>query len=128
MLKFPIFVICLCHYTDECRGVAHSVCNLKYSAPKVISIVFHFGSIYEYHFIIKELAEKSEGQFNCLGEYAEKYIASLVPIKKEVTDIDKNGDQLKSYILETKIFGEFDEGIHKIKCTNCNTCYLEYKT
>ena len=30
------------------------------------------GSAYGYHFIIKELAEKFEGQFECLGENTEK--------------------------------------------------------
>ena len=30
-----------CHYTGEYRGTAHSICNLKYSLPKKISIVFH---------------------------------------------------------------------------------------
>ena len=28
------------HYTDEYRGDAHSVCNLKYSVPKKVPIVF----------------------------------------------------------------------------------------
>ena len=35
-----------CHYTGECRGAAHSICNLKYSLPKKIPIVFHSGSNY----------------------------------------------------------------------------------
>ena len=43
-----------CHYTVEYRGVAPSICNLKYSAPKKIPIAFHIGSNYDYHFIIKE--------------------------------------------------------------------------
>ena len=47
-----------CHYTGEYRGAAHSVCNLKYSRPKKNPIVFHNGSNYDYHFIIKELAEE----------------------------------------------------------------------
>ena len=46
-----------CRYTGEYRGAAHSICNLKYSVPK-IPIVFHNGSNYGYYFIIKELAEK----------------------------------------------------------------------
>ena len=47
-----------CHYTGEYRGATHSIYNLKYSAPKRISIVFHNGSNYDYHVIIKELAEE----------------------------------------------------------------------
>ena len=42
-----------CHYTGEYRRAAHSICNLKYSVPKKIPIVFHNGSNYDYHFIIK---------------------------------------------------------------------------
>ena len=29
-----------CHYTGEYRGAAHSICNLKYSVPKKIPVVF----------------------------------------------------------------------------------------
>ena len=47
-------------------------------------MVFHNGSTYDYHFIIKELAEEFEGLFECLGENTEKYITFSVPIKKEV--------------------------------------------
>ena len=34
-------VRCYCHYTSEYRAAAHSTCNLKYSVPKSILIVFH---------------------------------------------------------------------------------------
>ena len=47
-----------CYYTGEYGGAAHSICNLKYSVPKRIPIVFHNGSNYDYHFFIKELAEE----------------------------------------------------------------------
>ena len=47
-----------CHYTGEYRGAGQSICNLKYGVPKTISIVFHNGSNYDYHFIVKELAEE----------------------------------------------------------------------
>ena len=30
--------------------------------------MFHNGSTYDYHFIIKELAEEFEEEFECLGE------------------------------------------------------------
>ena len=79
-----------CHYTVEYKGAAHNIYNLKYSGPKKISIVFHNGSNYVYHFIIKELAEDFKKQFSCLGENAEKYITLTVPIEIEVTRTDKN--------------------------------------
>ena len=41
--------------------------QFKVSVPKEIHIVFNNGSNYDYNFIIKELAEKLEGQYTCLG-------------------------------------------------------------
>ena len=92
-----------CHYTGRHRGVTHSICKLKYSVPKENSIAFHNGSNYDYHFIIKELAEEFTKKFTCLGENTEKYIIFTVPIQKEVTRIDKNGEEITKnifYILQ----------------------------
>ena len=61
-----------CHYTGKYRGAAHDICNLRYKVPKEIPVVFHNGSTYDYHFIIKELAEGFEGEFECLRENTEK--------------------------------------------------------
>ena len=72
-----------CHYTGKYRGATHDICNLRYKIPKEIPVVFHNGSTYDYHFIIKELAEEFEGEFECLGENTEKYITFSVPIKKD---------------------------------------------
>ena len=80
-----------CHYTGKYRGAAHDICNLRYKIPEEIPVVFHNGSTYDYHFIIKELAEEFEGEFECLGENTDKYIDFYVPIKKEITKKDKNG-------------------------------------
>ena len=81
-------------YTGEYRGAAHSICNLNYSVPKKIAIVFHNESNYDYHFIIRELVKDFEGQFTCLGENTEKYITFSVSIEKEITRIDKNGKEI----------------------------------
>ena len=67
------------HYTEEYRGAAHRISNLKCSVPKNISIFFHNASNYDYHFII---TEESKKQFTCLGENTEKYITLTVPIEK----------------------------------------------
>ena len=74
-----------CHYTGKYRGAAHEICNFRYKKPKEISVVFHNGSTYDYHFLINELAEAYEGEFECLGENTEKCITFSVPIKKEIT-------------------------------------------
>ena len=110
----------------------HSICNLKHSVPTTIPIVFHNGSNYDYHFVIKGLAEEFKKQFTCLGENTEKYITFTVPIEKEVTAIDKNREQITkniSYILRfidsarflrqvllSNLFNNPSEGIHRIKC------------
>ena len=72
-----------CHYTGKYRGAAHNNCNLNDKTAKEIPVVFHNGSTYDYHFIIKQLAREFKGNFECLGENTEKYITFSVPIKKE---------------------------------------------
>ena len=72
-----------CHYIGKFRGSAHNECNLRYKVYKKIPIVFHNGSTYDYHFIIKKLAKEFEGEFECLGENTEKYITFSVSLKKE---------------------------------------------
>ena len=72
-----------CHYTGKYRGAAHNKCNLRYKIPKEISVVFHNGSTYDYHFIIKQLAREFKGYFEYLDENTEKYITFSAPIKKE---------------------------------------------
>ena len=42
---------------EKYRGAAQNICNLRYKTPKEIPVVFHNGYKYDYHFIIKELAE-----------------------------------------------------------------------
>ena len=74
-----------CHYTEECRGAAFSICNLIYSVSKKISIVFNNGSNYDYH----------------LRENIKTYITFTVLIEKEVTRLDKNGEKM------TKLFTIF---------------------
>ena len=57
---------------------------MRFKTWKEIPIAFHNGSTYDYHFIIKQLAEEFKGEFKCLGENTEKYITFSVPIKKEL--------------------------------------------
>ena len=72
-----------CYFTGRYRGAAHNDCNLRHKIPKNIPMVFHNGSMYDYHFLIKELAEEFDGNFECLGENMEKYIAFSSLLRKE---------------------------------------------
>ena len=47
---------------------SHNICNLQYKVIKKIPIVFHNGSSYDYHFVIKKIAEEFKGEFECLEE------------------------------------------------------------
>ena len=126
-IKKPRKVRYHCHYTGEYIGAAHSICNLKYSVPKNVPIIFNNASKYDYLFILKELEEEFEKQFTSLGENAGKYITFTFPIEKEVTRIDRNGEEITkniSYILHfidsvrfmvsslSTLVSNLSEGIH----------------
>ena len=127
-----------CHYTGKYRGAAHNICNLRYKVPKEIPIVFHNSSIYDYHFITKELVKEFEGNFECLGENTEKYITFSVPIKKKIENKDleitykiKFIDSYRFIVSSlSKLVDNLSEGIHNNKCSDCgsNLDYIKITT
>ena len=129
-----------CHYTGKYTGAAHRTCSLRYKTPKEIPVVFHNGFTYDYHFIIKKLAEEFEEKFECLRENTEKYITFSVPIKIQTTKIDKDSnDEIVNISYKIKVIGSFrfmssslpnlvdnlSEGLHSDKCSDCKSC-LDY--
>ena len=107
---------------------AHSICNLRYKVPQEIPVKIHNGSKYDYHFIIKELAEEFRGEeFEFLGENTEKYISFSVPIKKE-HDHD-SGETITFKIkfidscrfMSSKLSNLVDNSF-EINNKNCKTC------
>ena len=115
-----------CHYTGKYRGAAHSICNLRYKTSKEIPIVFHNGSTYDYHFIIKEVANEFEGQFECLAKNTEKYITFSVPIEKELDNVKTITYKLKfidSYRFMSTSLSKLVENlsdIYRKKCRDKN--------
>ena len=124
-----------CHYTGKYRGAAHNICNLRYKIPKEIPTVFHNGSTYDYHFIIKELVKEFEGNFECLGENTEKYITFSVPIKKKIENKDieitykiKFIDSFRFMATSlSKLVDNLTKDIHGDKCVDCKSdlSYME---
>ena len=79
---------------------------------------------------MKELAEKFDEQFSCLGDNTEKKTFS-VPIEKDVTRISKDGEKIRKTISRrlqfidcarfmgsslSNLVNNIAERIHKIKC------------
>ena len=106
---------------------------MRYKIPKEIPVVFHNGSTYDYHFIIKELVKKFKGNFECLGENTEKYITFSVPIKKKIENKDMEITYKIKFIdsfrfMATSLSNLVDnltKGIHTNKYLDCNSC-LDY--
>ena len=62
------------YYTGKYRGAVLSICISKCSVPKEIIVIFHNGSNYAYHFIIKEPAKEFEGElFELFELFMRKY-------------------------------------------------------
>ena len=116
-----------CHFTGKYREAAHNTCNLRYKIPKNIPVIFHNGSTYDYHFIIKGLASEFEGNFECLGE-------NTVPIKKRIEN--KNMDiTYKIKLIDSfrfmatslsKLVDNLTENVQNDKCDKCksNLCFV----
>ena len=91
--------------------------------------MFHNGSIYDYHFIIKELLKEFKSNFECLGKNTEKYITFSVPIKKKIEnkglEITCKIKFIDSYRFMasslSKRVDNLSEGIHNNKCSDCGS-------
>ena len=62
------------HYTGKDRGATHSICNLRYSAPKDIPVLFHNGTNFDFNLIITELAEEFRSELQCIPVNTNRYI------------------------------------------------------
>ena len=106
---------------------------MRYKIPKEIPVVFHNGSTYDYHFMIKELVKEFEGNFECLGKNTEKYIIFSVPIKKTIDNKDLEINYKIKFIDSyrfmssslSKLLDNLSEGIHNNKCSDCEST-LDY--
>ena len=78
-----------CHFTGKYRGAAHSICNFKHKVPTFIPVIFHNGSRYDNHLIIREISKDFNCNVKCSGENTEKYITFSMNVVKKDTSINK---------------------------------------
>ena len=91
--------------------------------------MFRNGSIYDYHFIIQELAKEFEGNFECLDENTEKYVTFSVSIKKKIENKDLEITYKIKFIDSyrfmasslSKLVDNLSERIHNNKCSDCGS-------
>ena len=115
---------------------------MKFIIANEISVDFHNDSNYDYHFIIKELANEFEGKFEWLGGNKEKYKTFSITIEKGVTEIDKDSNRSVvtiSYKIKfidsarfiatslSNLFDNLTEEIHKRKCKDCDYYFFNMK-
>ena len=127
-----------CHFTGKYRGAAPNKCNMSYKITKYIPAIFHNGSTYDYHLIIKELGKEFDGEFECLVENTENYITFSISINKKITKKDKDGnDKIVNIQYRLKFIDSYrfmsaplsslvdnlSDGLHK--CKDCKSS-LEY--
>lgn len=77
------------HYAGKCRVFILSIYNSRYKMPKEIPVVLQDEIDYDYHFIIKELIEEIDGQFECLGENTKKQITFSIQTNTQKLMIPK---------------------------------------
>ena len=73
-----------CDYTRKYRSTPRFICNLRHKNGSKVPVVFHNGSKYDYHVLLKGLIEEFEEQFDCLGENTYRYITNSLQIKKNL--------------------------------------------
>ena len=93
-----------CHYTGLYKGLAHSLCNLRYKIPSYIQVVFHKLSGYDAHLFIRELGAHTS-EMGVIAKNKEDYISFSikVPVDKY---IDKNGEE-KDKLIELRFIDSF---------------------
>lgn len=83
------------------------------------------GSNYDYDFIIKQLVEEFEGQFECLGENTEKYATFSIAVEKQE---NRKTLQYKIRFIDSIRFmassclslaDNLTEGLHQGNCQDC---------
>ena len=82
------------------------------------------------------MAEEFEGQFECLRENTEKYVAFSVPTKKKLDNGKKSAYKIKfidsfRFMVSSlsRLVDSLSEELHCDKCIHCKSCldYMSFK-
>ena len=113
------------HYNGRYRGAAHNDCNVNAKRPKFIPVFFHNGSRYDFHLIIKDLANeieinesKNKNLLEVIGKTEEEYIS--FSYKKTIKFVDSLRFFLASLDSVSKSLSD-EDNIHLMEfCKSIN--------
>ena len=114
------------YYTGLYEGAAHAFCVLKYTRQRDIPVVIHNGSNYDFHLIIKELANKLREDINCIACDKEKYKTFSIPIKYVKNDYPF---MLKFIDSNNFMMGSLDNRVNNLSnlySCNCSDSSMQY--
>ena len=121
------------HYTGNYRGVAHSLCNLRYSTQVDIPVAFHNGSNYDFNLIITEFAKEFRSEMRCVPLNTDKYMCFSIPLRKEIKYNKYVTYNLK--FIDSKRFMDDSlsnlvdnlSGLYECKCLNKKDQHIKIK-
>ena len=99
-----------CHFTGKFRGAAHNSCNLAYSKPDFIPVIFHNLAGYDAHLFVKSLG-KTEGKIDCIPNNEEKYISfsKKIVIRSFTTKKERTHEDGQCHICKDLLTPEDNE-------------------
>ena len=121
-----------CHCVGKHRCATYNIFSLRYKTRQEIPAVLHNWLNFDYHFILWELTEEFEGQFERLGENTEKHLTFSVPIKKKkncetATYKIKFIDRVRFVVSSlSSVTDNLAEGLHKGKCKDSNSTMVRW--
>ena len=102
------------HYTGIYRGAAHSLCSFRYSTQRDIPALIHNGSNYDFHLIIKELAEEFKNEMHCIPADKENYKAFSIPIINKTVDEYEIPANLRFIDSNKLMLGSLDNHVNNL--------------
>ena len=121
------------HYTCVYRGVAHSICNWRYTTQEDLPVITKNGCNYHFHLIIEELAKEFRSEIHCIPEDQEKYKTFSIPIMHR--EVNKKPVNYNLRFVDSDIFmmGSLDAYVNNLselfdcKCADKSKQQIEIK-
>ena len=121
------------YYRNFKKGTAHSICKFKYTTQRDTPVVIHNGSNYDFHLIIKELAEEFREEIHCIHEDREKYKSFSITSAYQSSDVYEYPCSLRFIDSNKFMLGSLDSHVNNLSemyycnCSNKSNQQIKIK-